>query len=140
MPALRALKKPAANPLVHHQKHNKPVARPSVHKKKPNQTKPNAYQKPENQVASQRNTHQKRETKPKTYQDKQTQTEKEPKTSGSEVIGQRRKVWTTSTKGESVIADGDNASATSFHYSDVDGPNCHYNMDTEAVEGLKDRK
>ena len=96
MPAVKALKKHAA--------------KPSVHKKKPNQTNPNTYQKPENQDAGQRNTHQKRETKPKTCQDKQTQTEKEPNTSGSEVIGQRRKVWTTGTKGESVTADGDSAS------------------------------
>ena len=77
MPALRALKKPAAKPLVHKKKHEKPAAKPSVHQKR------------ENQVAGQRKTHQKRE---KTYQDKQTQTEKEPKTSGSEVMGQRQKV------------------------------------------------
>ena len=105
----------------------KPAAKPSVHKKKPNQNKPKTYQKPEN--------------KPKTYQNKPKttgsqvtgrpyQAENEPKTSGSQVIGRpyqtenepKRKVWTTGTKGKTMISDADSASATSDHSQILTAP------------------
>ena len=142
VPALRALKKPAAKPLVHKKKHEKLAAKPSVHQKR------------ENQVAGQRETHQKRE---KTYQDKQTQTEKEPKTSGSEVMGQRQKVAVLPAllaplpppgggppplPGAIFLAAYAGASDTSGRSSEQDGPDCCddgpgccYSIDTETEDG-----
>ena len=115
-----ALKKNAAKSSVHKKKPNTPGAKPLVHKKKPNQNKPKMYQKLENKPKTHQN-------KPKTTGSQVTvrpyQTEKKPKTSGSKVIGRpyqtenepKRKVWTTGTKGKTIILDADSASATSDH-------------------------